>query len=75
MQGDKIDISGLLTGFDPLMDDITQFVRIDTVGTNSVLFVDADGGADGFMQVATLTRATGLGDELALLNAGVLIAN
>lgn len=75
VQGDKIDISGLLTGFDPLTDDITQFVRIDTVGTNSVLFVDADGGADGFVQVATLTRASGLGDELALLNAGVLIAN
>lgn len=74
LQGDKIDISDLLTGFDPLADDITQFVRIDTVGTGSVLFVDADGGGDSFVQIATLTRATGLTDEDALLTAGVLIA-
>ncbi len=75
VQGDKIDISNLLTGFDPMADDITQFVRIDTVGTGSVLFVDADGGGDNFIQIATLNRATGLNDELALLNAGVLIAS
>ncbi|MCC7036772.1 MAG: type I secretion C-terminal target domain-containing protein [Alphaproteobacteria bacterium] len=73
-QGDKIDIADLLTGFDPLTDDITQFVRIDTVGTGSVLFVDADGGGDSFVQIATFTRATGLPDEDALLTAGVLIA-
>ncbi len=75
VQGDKIDISDLLTGFDPMADDITQFVRIDTVGKNSVLFVDADGGGDNFVQIATLNRATGLTDELALLNAGTLIAS
>jgi Ca2+-binding RTX toxin-like protein len=74
-QGDKIDIADLLTGFDPLADDITQFARIDTVGTGGVLFVDADGGGDNFVQVATLTRATGLTDELELLTAGVLIAS
>lgn len=73
-QGDKIDIADLLTGFDPLTDDITQFVRIDSVGTGSVLFVDADGGGDSFVQIATLNRATGLTDEDALLTAGVLIA-
>lgn len=73
--GDKLDISGLLTGFDPLTDDITQFARIDTSGTGSLLFVDADGGGDNFVQIATLARATGLSDELALLNAGVLIAS
>lgn len=72
-QGDKLDIQDLLTGFVP--SDITQFVRIDTVGTNSVLFVDADGGADGFVQVATLTRASGLEDEAALLASGVLLAS
>lgn len=73
--GDKLDISGLLTGFDPLTDVITQFARIDTSGTGSLLFVDADGGGDNFVQIATLARATGLSDELALLNAGVLIAS
>lgn len=73
IQGDKLDIKDLLTGFVP--SDITQFVRIDTVGTNSVLFVDADGGADGFVQVATLTRASGLEDEAALLASGVLLAS
>ncbi|MBL8714027.1 MAG: calcium-binding protein [Alphaproteobacteria bacterium] len=74
-QGDKLDIKDLLAGFDPLSSDITQFVRIDTVGTNSVLFVDADGGGDGFVQMATLSRATGLEDEAALLSAGVLVAS
>lgn len=75
LHGDRIDIADLLTGFDPLADDITDFVRIDTVGTGSVLFVDADGGGDSFVQIATLTRATGLTDEDALLTAGVLIAS
>lgn len=75
MQGDKLDISDLLIGFDPATSDITQFVRIDTVGTGSVLFVDADGGGDNFVQIATLTRATGLTNEQDLLNAGVLIAS
>jgi Ca2+-binding RTX toxin-like protein len=72
VQGDRIDISDLLAGFNA--DEITQFVRIDTVGTGSVLFVDADGGGDSFVQIATFTRATGLPDEDALLTAGVLIA-
>ena len=74
VQGDKLDISDLLTCFDPFTDDITQFVRIDSIGTGSVLFVDADGGGDSFVQIATLARATGLTDEDALLTAGVLIA-
>jgi len=73
-QGDKIDISDLLDGYDPLTSAITDFVQITTSGSNSILKIDHDGGANGFVQVATLTGVTGLTDEHALLTSGNLIA-
>ena len=53
-QGDVIDISDLLSGYDPLSDAISDFVQFTDSGSNSILSVDTDGGADNFVQVATL---------------------
>jgi len=73
-EGDAIDISDLLTGYDPLTDAIEDFVQITDNGTHSYLAVDTDGGADNFVQVAELRNVTGLTDEDALETAGNLIA-
>jgi Ca2+-binding RTX toxin-like protein len=73
-QSDKLDLSGLLGQYDPLTELITDFVQITTSGSNSVVKVDMDGGANGFVQIATITGVTGLTDEAALVTNGTLIA-
>ncbi|MCB1783825.1 MAG: calcium-binding protein [Alphaproteobacteria bacterium] len=72
-ENDKLDISELLSGYDPLTNVITDFVRITDSGTSSILSVDADGGANNFVQIATLLSITGLTDEVALEASGTLI--
>ncbi|MGH1378023.1 MAG: calcium-binding protein [Alphaproteobacteria bacterium] len=72
-EGDMLDISDLLSGYDPLTDAISDFVQITDDGVNSIVSVDADGGADGFVQIATLFSVNGLTDEDALEASGNLI--
>ena len=72
-EGDVLDIAGLLTGYDPLTDLISNFVQITDNGTDSFLAVDSDGGADNFVQIAQLNSVTGLTDEEALETSGNLI--
>ena len=74
-EGDIIDISDILTGYDPLTAAITDFVEFTTSGSNSILKVDRDGTdtAYGFNQIATLEGATGLTDEQSLVSNGNLI--
>ncbi|MEW8026281.1 MAG: calcium-binding protein [Candidatus Thiodiazotropha sp.] len=71
---DVIDISDLLSAYDPLTDVITDFVQITDNGTDSTLAIDADGGADAFIAIATIAGKTGLTDEAALESSGLLIA-
>lgn len=71
-ESDVIDISDVLFAFDPLTDAITDFVLITDNGTHSYLAVDADGGANNFIQIATLYNETGLTDEAALVANGLL---
>jgi Ca2+-binding RTX toxin-like protein len=72
VQNDKIDISDLLQGYDPLQDSINDFVQITTSGSNSLLKVDVDGGANNFVQIATLSYVTGL-NVLNMEQSGSLI--
>ncbi|MEW8333805.1 MAG: type I secretion C-terminal target domain-containing protein [Candidatus Thiodiazotropha sp.] len=71
---DAIDISDLLSAYDPLADAITDFVQITDNGTDSTLSVDLDGGADNFTAIALIAGKTGLTDEEALETSGTLIA-
>jgi Ca2+-binding RTX toxin-like protein len=71
---DKINVADLLEGYNATTKAITDFVQITTSGTNSLLYVDKDGGANGFVQIATITGVTGLTDETALKNSCLLIA-
>lgn len=76
-QGDALDFSDLLTGFDPLTDAITDFVWITESAGKSNVFVDRDGlgSAHSLVSVATLNSVTGLTDEAALLANGTIIAS
>jgi trimeric autotransporter adhesin len=75
VEGDKLDLSNLLTSFDPLTMALTDWVRISDSGSDSIVEVDRDGlGAGfGFTQIATLSGVTGLTDEDALAASGTLI--
>lgn len=56
---DRIDISALLTGYDPVSDAISDFVRITTNKKGTFLQIDQDGTdtAQGFI---TIAQANGL---------------
>ena len=56
-------IADVLSGYDPLADAIAAFVQITDNGTDSTLSIDVNGGADNFVQIATLQNVTGLTDE------------
>lgn len=73
---DVLDLSHLISGFDPVTQAITDFVQITDSGANSIVKVDVDGTANGvnFVQVATLQNVTGLTDEASLMASGHLLA-
>ena len=70
--GDKIDISDLLDGYDPLSDAISDFVQFTDTGTTGELYVDADGGGDNFQLIAYISYNPGL-DAETLETSGNLI--
>jgi len=72
-QGDAINLADVLD-FNPLTNVITDFVRITDNGTDSFLEVDANGGANNFIEIAKIAGVTGLTDEAALVTGGYLIA-
>ncbi len=77
-QGDVIDISDLLVGYNPVTSAITNFVRITGSGANTyVLDIDADGtgSASTWVKVGVLKNVmTDITDEQALLTNGNLLA-
>lgn len=78
VENDKLDLSDLLTAFDPLADAITDFVQITRSGVYSQLAVDEDGLAGGvnFVQIANMyTGKQDLTDEALLLANGNIIAS
>ncbi len=70
--GDVLDITDLLEGYDDLSDSLTDFVQITSDGTNSTILIDADGGADNFVKFATFNGAIGLDDIEILEQSGSL---
>ncbi len=71
--GDMLDLSDVISSYDPVTDAITDFIQITDSGNNSIVSVDTDGGADNFVHIATLNDITGLTDEAALETSGNLI--
>jgi trimeric autotransporter adhesin len=76
-EGDAIDLTDLLSAYDPLTDVLTDFVKITTSGSSSYLYINAAGTGSGadFVRIANLSSATGLTDEEALVLNGNLIVS
>ena len=72
-EGDKLDISDVLTGFDPLADSLSDFVSVTESGGNTIVQVDVSGTGTAFETVAVLEGVGGL-DVDSLATNGNLIA-
>ncbi len=70
-QGDVLDISNILTGFDPLTDSLSDYVNISQSGGNTIVKVDATGSGN-FQTIAILEGVSV--DLNALTTNGNLIA-
>jgi Ca2+-binding RTX toxin-like protein len=72
--GDTLNLTNLLTGFDPLSDLLNDFVRMVQNGANQEIHVNADGDVGGaFTHLATIINGTGAADLDALLGSGHLV--
>ena len=67
-EGDLLDLSALLAGYDSLSDDIADFVVATESAGNTTISVDQSGnaGAGGFAQMAVLEGVTGLDLETSV---------
>lgn len=64
-EGDRIDLSDLLQGYDPLDDAISDFVHVDDQGSNAIVSIDIDGTANGenFVDAISIISGAGLNAE------------
>ncbi len=66
--GDTIDLTSLLSGFDPATDDIDDFLRTSTADGSTIINVDANGTAGGAVFLP-MTVLQGVSTDLAGLLA------
>lgn len=74
-EGDAIDVSDVLSAYDPATDVLSDFVRILDSGANAYVQVDVDGAANGhaYRAVFMLADGAGIGDADTLVADGNLI--
>lgn len=75
-QGDKIDISDILSAYDPVTDALADFVQFTRSGKKSIMSVDVDGtGTDyGWVQVAVINGHTSLDPDQLVATGNLLVA-
>lgn len=74
-EGDKINITDVLDSYDPLSDDIANFVRLVQNGADTELHINADGAGDDFIAAALIVGGTGGADLDSLLASGALVTS
>jgi Ca2+-binding RTX toxin-like protein len=74
-QDDKLDFNAILD-FNPLSDDIADFLTLTNSGSNTQVFADRDGTGGGYssVQVALLEGVTNLDVEDLLLSGNLIAA-
>jgi len=74
-QGDRFDLRDVLSGYDPLADALSDFVRFTNTGANAKLEVDLDGAGTvhGWTQIAYIYDYTNL-DPATMEADGLLLA-
>ena len=70
--GDTLDISNILSGYDPLSDDISDFVRVTSNFFETQVAVDVDGGGNHFITIASLVFVNA-GDVDDMIDSGNLV--
>ena len=71
--GDALDVSALLTGFNPATSVLSGFVRVTTSGSNTNVEIDSNGGGDSFQSVAVLQGVVGLDVNAMRANANLIV--
>lgn len=77
LEGDSLDLSDLVSFYDPITDAITDFIQIVESGGDSLLYVDRDGvgSSHGLLLIAELGSVSGLTDiEAMITNGNIQIA-
>jgi len=69
--GDVLDVSDLLTGFDPATSNINDFLQADEGNGSTTIKVDSNGGGDHFVAMVVLDGVNT--DVMGLLNNGSLV--
>jgi Ca2+-binding RTX toxin-like protein len=74
-ENDKIDLSDLLSSYNPISDAIEDFVRMTDNSGNTTLEIDRDGAGSTYswQQIATIENVTGLTNEASMVTNGNLI--
>lgn len=72
--GDKLDITNLLFGYDDIQSAIDDFVTFTEAGGNTTVSVDRDGQGTAYSSqtFASLTAVTGLDADLMLTNGNLI---
>ena len=71
--GDTLDLSDILTDYDPVTDDISNFVEVTSNNWQTSISVNADGVGDDFVAIAKLYFTTGINDAEAMIDSGNLV--
>lgn len=75
-EGDTINIADVLDNYDPLNDDIANFVQLVQNGGNTELQINADGDVGcAFMTAAVILGGTGADTLATLIAAGTIVAD
>ena len=69
-QGDTLDISDLISGFSG---NVSEYVQLVNSGSDTLVQVDSNGGADSFQTIAELSNVTDLDATLLYNNGGIVI--
>lgn len=67
-EGDIIDLSQILTEYDPLDDILSDFITLTQNNADHIISVDTDGGTDDFVPIIQLQNSFGDIDLEALIN-------
>lgn len=74
-EGDILDVSNILDGYDPGQDAISEFLKITENKKHSFVKIDRDGSGNSFEVFAKITGVTDLGTETNLEAQGILISS
>ena len=74
-EGDRLNITDILEGYDALTDVLADFVRLTQQGADTVLEINADGAGSDFAAAAIINGGLGGAALADLINAGALVAD